>query len=949
MNNLESLDDDDTQFVINESDNCIDDNDKYKTTRKILGAISVKCKLPAVINDKKVDNKLKLIKIFSDLAIDYNKISVEGIWLLTMYIMVLIKNHCLVPINSTTIRRCFGLLQCKQEYFTRSTGENKEEMELLLMVFDQHFQFNPSNKPEFFHDETAFSKPFELCANSFLNNLFLYVRMCFFKNQKKYLKSKINIEFETYKLERADLSMITVYIQKKINGSDYLPTKQANINRLNKLKTQIKNLNDFIEHEKFILKYSIDDLSLLEVEDNMLCNVNNDNIIKYLSYFSSMLEYLKLNEKERFTLLPIFLPKIKFFRFEPRILCTIYNKYKELTGDNEIGTTDFTNNFYQYFDELFIIRKKFSNRLKKYPEIKSIQTDGYTVIMTFEQIEHKKILKDKKEREAFNVKQQEKWKKTKEEFKAGIKDLNEKIYTTKQNLKLQEDQILDIIKFEKKLAANNKLQKEIADKLELTNDPAIIKKLKNLSSSATKFRKDLIEKETKSCNLEIKSKIMQLQKDIDNLENQKQCKNESIKKHNPNPPKKKINLEEILDPTIQNIGLYESTEVYCSEEFLSKYICAGGDPGNNPMVHISTENGIDIKIHKNEYNDLARTTLNRYKISKLQKEKNMDIIIKELSETCHKTHDIDEFRKYITKIRNNWNEIWSYYMDKRILKIDFEKYSCGQSAITEIANRIITRLKDQSNTNKYYKTNGIINEQNDKPLILFFGKGNGNLTISNTKGSSSKGPIRKLINALSKKILVILLDEYKTSQLCNICEEQLENIETYHFPGLKKLKKNADKRIRNKKDSEKEEDIIKEEIKENKMKIDLTKELREKIHKLKIKKKDRSIKEIVEIEKQISELEKQIDGIKCNKVCCFKSSYHLRRCANQHHIKNNINGCKLYERNYNAAQNMIKVGKSIITQKGKRGNFSRKKVGEAKSEANSEMNKAVPESNTVTI
>lgn len=78
----------------------------------------------------------------------------------------------------------------------------------------------------------------------------------------------------------------------------------------------------------------------------------------------------------------------------------------------------------------------------------------------------------------------------------------------------------------------------------------------------------------------------------------------------------------------------------------------------------------------------------------------------------------------------------------------------------------------------------------DLPILMAIGKGNGNLTISNIKGCGPKGPIKTIIKELAKLILVILVDEYRTSQLCSECEAKLEHPRTQHYKN--KVKNNGE-------------------------------------------------------------------------------------------------------------------------------------------------------------
>jgi transposase len=90
------------------------------------------------------------------------------------------------------------------------------------------------------------------------------------------------------------------------------------------------------------------------------------------------------------------------------------------------------------------------------------------------------------------------------------------------------------------------------------------------------------------------------------------------------------------------------------------------------------------------------------------------------------------------------------------------------------------RFLKRRGSSKYYDKK-MYDTIKDLPILMAIGKGNGNLTISNVKGSGPKGPIKTIIKELSKLILVILVDEYRTSQLCSECGEKLCHPKTKHY------------------------------------------------------------------------------------------------------------------------------------------------------------------------
>jgi hypothetical protein len=419
-------------------------------------------------------------------------------------------------------------------------------------------------------------------------------------------------------------------------------------------------------------------------------------------------------------------------------------------------------------------------------------------------------------------------------------------------------------------------------------------------------------------------------------------------------PEAIINLEDITDVNIQLNGLYNIHDIRCEPDYTKKFRVVSVDPGNNPMGCFVCDNGIHVDIHKNEYRDLAHIPRNKEKQEAIWRKSKMECINHKLSLTTRKTYSSEELMKYINVVRENWKDIWAYQSKIELLNLKFDSYNHGQKAIHEMAMRTIERLNDTNNIHRYYKGKDFDYTTMTKKIIIFYGAGNGSMTISNTKGSSSKGPVKRLMEELSKHVVVIQTPEPNTSKLCNLCHNELEPVKTYHFPSKKKMKKNMRNKLEkirldetiiklkiekksnennivivreieekiNKKIDELKRKIVKEEVTENVEKISRTKELRENIKKMRKEvRENRMSKE--EYEKRRSAEEKEIEDLKCGRVYCYQDCYSLRCCAKCTHQKNKQS--KLFERNYNAALNIMQLG-IMLLETGTYGIYSRKMV-----------------------
>ena len=212
------------------------------------------------------------------------------------------------------------------------------------------------------------------------------------------------------------------------------------------------------------------------------------------------------------------------------------------------------------------------------------------------------------------------------------------------------------------------------------------------------------------------------------------------------------------------------------------------------MFDIVAENGLHVAIHKNYYNDIAHVTRNKKIMEDKIKENNMNEIYADIStlENGTKTTKIEIYMKHVEIVRKNWDKIWKFCTNENLLELSMDSYIYKQKAVNRIAKEMCAKIKDKNSIyprqQKYFDQEKY-NKQKDKQVLFAMGKGNGNMTISNTKGSSAKGPIKSIVNELSKYATVILTPEDNTSQLCSICKQQLEHMETYKTKSKKELEK----------------------------------------------------------------------------------------------------------------------------------------------------------------
>jgi len=236
--------------------------------------------------------------------------------------------------------------------------------------------------------------------------------------------------------------------------------------------------------------------------------------------------------------------------------------------------------------------------------------------------------------------------------------------------------------------------------------------------------------------------------------------------------KEKLNLDEHFSNTKTIKGLFDSDYCTASTKFLDQFHLKSFDPNNKIMFYGCSETEIPIKVSKGYYNEVSHITKNTRKMKRYIKEDNMSQIYELLANTSYKkTVKINEYNEYILIIRENWNSLWSFYKQNKLLALELDTFINKKKAQHKIIRKLIPKNK-KTKFNKY-NSRYVVNKDDivEKPPLIFFGKGNGTTTISNLKNSSAKGPIKTIVKELSKFCPVILVDEFRTSKLCSDCKD----------------------------------------------------------------------------------------------------------------------------------------------------------------------------------
>ena len=169
-----------------------------------------------------------------------------------------------------------------------------------------------------------------------------------------------------------------------------------------------------------------------------------------------------------------------------------------------------------------------------------------------------------------------------------------------------------------------------------------------------------------------------------------------------------------------------------------------------------------------EYNKLRYTApQRRFESNKkrnsivLQKEKIKNNIIEEetkLSKKNCKTNNINKFKEYIKEKLILNDKLKEFYENELMRKMKWRSFICKRRSEDKLLNNI---------EKKFGKSNDI---------LISYGNWNNSKQMKNIIPTLGLG-MRKIIH---KKFDIVLFDEFKTSQLCSKCNNELKNYNSLH-------------------------------------------------------------------------------------------------------------------------------------------------------------------------
>jgi hypothetical protein len=206
---------------------------------------------------------------------------------------------------------------------------------------------------------------------------------------------------------------------------------------------------------------------------------------------------------------------------------------------------------------------------------------------------------------------------------------------------------------------------------------------------------------------------------------------------------------------------------------MNQYHITSIDPGNSKMFNCITFNDKyedAYCISKGYYNEISHITRNTRKINKWITD-NVEVrnCYERLSEGNLKGGSIEPYLKYISEQAKSWDVLWDFEFEDRIAALKYDTFLHQKMAVAKICREIRAKNKTK------------------KPSLIVFGKGNGSTTISNTRNSSSHGPIKRIAHALSLLVPVLLVDENNTYKKCNRCNSPLVFRKMHRREKLRKI------------------------------------------------------------------------------------------------------------------------------------------------------------------
>jgi hypothetical protein len=794
-----------------------------------------------------------------------------------------LNNNIFIRIDEDLLRNCYDIIGTRE--VTARNRKNKDGSvkhkytDIIKTVYDKHKNVFSNIKS---NNEGYYLNSIKNNFQSILVNVRNHIIVNFFKYQEKYITFIINKFFDHITFNKDKFYNLKTYIFKSI----YEEEEDEKKNNFFDKTTNNTRLNNIIDDLKNEIPVEIKDIisNCFKYKNKKKKNFDEKNIFKKLiesntifysfKYYSTMIT--NIGDNKNFQLLPNLSLGKHFVAFSKTTIKEMIDKINEINNEKykknpkkiyEINNEDYLKNHYKYYYKYFDIKK--FHKLGYY--INLIWTDGYSAFINLSRNNVFELLN--------NI------------DKDILLIISRLTGNYNKTYRLNELKIFNTNKLKSYEFLKSRIKETQLLLIKISID--LVFELIELIQEHDICKIDFIKT---NLNKLIKTKINIIKQDFEQNDNYKLYKlicSNKFKKHceehdmykmyKNKQSKKSIKIKNVITDNTKN-GLYDANNTSITKELFNTFNKISIDPGNRKMLNkLEINTKISHTTTKNYYNHLSGINANKILKDKILK-KNADIseIYEQLSKTSLKTSNLNPILEYTKIITKNWDILWTYYTKPVFTKIKYKKYIKSKQAINIICDDLIKKYTKRNEKEDPIRARsaprGPADKKENKKPIFLMGKGNGNITVTNTKNSSSVGPIKRIINELSKKSLVILVDEYKTSKLCNKCNNEIDHVYCLHYGKDKSF--NYDK-------------VKKEHLKNEAIK---------QINKNKKERKGETKKEIEVLKKKIRTY--KYDKNKRKEEMLNLWSYSLVRCNNEACSKRS----NLYNRDINACLNIYTVG-----------------------------------------
>jgi hypothetical protein len=687
------------------------------------------CKLKTISHDKH----------FPQLCTTYikglNQIVYKGSILLHLAAMDDFNAGITTPISVNYIMKCMKLARPgKVKFIQMKDQDNKikpldPSIKRLQATLEKHqVMFDKMVTPAF---KSAMAyRPLDYAAKELFTNIKVQVSEHYFRYQNKYLRERIRQHLQGYgyfELKKMQLRALAHRVRLAVNWDGILvkfSDKHLTETAINSLMAPLQVLCTIIHQE------IPTDLRFLQ-EEQLKWAKHLPALVKSLH---QMAGYLSSRGVPSFSPLPNVALRRRNMLLDRRFFSVIYNEWKK----EKIPYRTFEREYEPYYEEMFSTHNIFRQKYRKNVVPKSYSTNGYAVSIIFS---------------------------PKQKFSSTA---------LKSKTTAPKSKIANISKRRRASIGSNKGKKMRPSKQTEKEEILVAafkkhKKPKISSESNKGKRKSKLSKETDEDD------ISNAPSDIENAHE-----------------------DGVLLP-----GLYDADILRRTPQHMSKYHFTAIDPGNKKMLNCVTwqkKYGEEYCISKGYYNEISHINRNTKKINQwIQDNETVSTCYENLSKTCRRGGLLEPYLAYVSEQANTWDALWDFEFQERIAALKYDTFLHKKMAISRICREIIAKngvksdtkdktkaksknnprynpknkLKDKLKAKPKNKSKDKLNDIPKKPTLIVFGKGNGNMTISNTRNSSSHGPIKQIALALSLLVPVILVDENNTSKKCNRCTSPL--------------------------------------------------------------------------------------------------------------------------------------------------------------------------------